>query len=190
MRAHKRKVNYSVVKGRKTWESSYWHLKGSPANISSGNHHPPRLNHVQIGGITPSPSSLGLPQAHLPPAKINRALIPEFWGFKRSALLPKAKTCRKCEVGGKFIYRKKEGQGKRVEIWKGCSTNTSLASSVSEAIWFLGHVSSQWPPLPAQYTITNLLSGVRYALGNPSFPLKLACWDERFRGERTPQCFP
>lgn len=66
----------------------------------------------------------------------------------------------------------------------------SLASSVSEAIWFLGHVSSQWPPLPAQYTVTNLLSVVRYALGNPSFPLKLVCWDERFRVERTSQCFP
>lgn len=66
----------------------------------------------------------------------------------------------------------------------------SLASSVSEAIWFLGHVSSQWPPLPAQYTVTNLLSVVRYALGNPSFPPKLACWDERFRVERTSQCFP
>ena len=84
-------------------------LKGSPANISSGNHHPPRLNHVQISGITPSLSSLGLPHAHLPLAKINRALIGVL-DFKCSTLLPKAETFRKCEVRGNFIYRKRKDE--------------------------------------------------------------------------------
>lgn len=79
--------------------------KRYPANISSGNHHPPRLNHVHISGNTPFTIFLGSAPCPLTTAiKINRALILWVLGFKSSALLLRAETCRKCQEGGKYTY--------------------------------------------------------------------------------------
>lgn len=46
----------------------------------------------------------------------------------------------------------------------------SLASNVLDVIWFLGHLSSHWPPSPHTHIVTNLLSGAGCALATPRFP--------------------